>query len=139
MYAFLKKDAPKYITGYSICIAFTILSIIACITYGIACLAENRRRDRSAVDVGFGEEEPKSPASRSTLVQLQKSSDDLWNGGTHFWTCFHLFQGCFEVGWIKTEFEEAQRRLRLSVLELLVLDGLAESTLALSTMVTGVA
>ncbi len=29
VYSFLKKDGPKFIPGYSICISFTILSIIA--------------------------------------------------------------------------------------------------------------
>lgn len=45
-FAFLKDDAPKYIPGYSISIAFTILSIIACIVYGFGCYTANRKRDR---------------------------------------------------------------------------------------------
>ncbi|KAK4549642.1 hypothetical protein LTR36_004943 [Oleoguttula mirabilis] len=57
VFAFLSKDAPKYTTGYSICIAFTILSIVACIAYGIACYAANRKRERMAVDVGLTETE----------------------------------------------------------------------------------
>ncbi|KAF2771288.1 MFS transporter-like protein [Teratosphaeria nubilosa] len=57
VFAFLSKDAPKYTTGYSICIAFTILSIIACIVYGFACIAANRRRQKTAVDVGLTESE----------------------------------------------------------------------------------
>lgn len=47
-FAFLKKDAPKYIPGYSISIAFTCLSIIACIIYGFACWKANQQRDREA-------------------------------------------------------------------------------------------
>ena len=45
-FAFLKKDAPKFTPGYSICISFTILSIIACSIYGAACIIANRKRDR---------------------------------------------------------------------------------------------
>jgi MFS family permease len=44
-FAFLKKDAPKFIPGYSISIAFTCLSIIACIVYGIGCWKANKDRD----------------------------------------------------------------------------------------------
>ncbi|KAK0249845.1 High-affinity nicotinic acid transporter [Friedmanniomyces endolithicus] len=57
VWAFLAKDAPKYITGYSICLAFTVLSIIACIVYGVGCWAANRRRDRTPVDIGLTEYE----------------------------------------------------------------------------------
>jgi len=57
VFAFLKADAPKYITGYSICIAFTIMSMIACITYGAACYAANRKRDRTPTDLGLTEYE----------------------------------------------------------------------------------
>jgi hypothetical protein len=55
VFAFLSKDSPKFITGYSICIAFTCLSIIACIVYGIACIAANRKRERTSVDLGLTE------------------------------------------------------------------------------------
>ncbi|WPH01891.1 Hypothetical protein R9X50_00474500 [Acrodontium crateriforme] len=57
VFAFQKHDAPRYRTGYSICIAFTILSILACVTYGFACWFANRTRDRSTVDVGLTEYE----------------------------------------------------------------------------------
>lgn len=55
VFAFLKRDAPKYVTGYSICIAFTILSILACIMYGIACWRQNRKRDKAPVDLSLTE------------------------------------------------------------------------------------
>lgn len=45
VFAFLSKDAPKFIPGYSISITFTIVSIIACISYGLACWAANKERD----------------------------------------------------------------------------------------------
>ncbi|KAK4496342.1 hypothetical protein PRZ48_012322 [Zasmidium cellare] len=55
VFVFLKKDAPKYITGYSVCIAFTIVSIIACLIYGFGCWTENKKRDSQATDVGLTE------------------------------------------------------------------------------------
>lgn len=57
VFAFLKKNAPKYIPGYSICIAFTILSIIACILYGFACMRENKKRDENPPDLNLTEED----------------------------------------------------------------------------------
>ncbi|EMC97367.1 hypothetical protein BAUCODRAFT_33085 [Baudoinia panamericana UAMH 10762] len=57
VFAFLAKDAPKYVTGYSICLAFTALSILACCVYGIACWSANRRRDKMPADLGLTEYE----------------------------------------------------------------------------------
>ncbi|KAI5457067.1 major facilitator superfamily domain-containing protein [Mariannaea sp. PMI_226] len=57
VYAFLKKDSPKFIPGYSICISFTILSIIACITYGIACMMQNKERDENPAGANMTEDE----------------------------------------------------------------------------------
>ena len=48
MFAFLSKDAPKYILGYSICIAFIAVSLVANIIYFVGVSWENRRRDRNA-------------------------------------------------------------------------------------------
>ncbi|KAK7696635.1 hypothetical protein QCA50_001293 [Cerrena zonata] len=45
-YAFLAKDSPRYITGYSICIAFMVLSAVSCILYLLGVSRENRQRDR---------------------------------------------------------------------------------------------
>ena len=56
-FSFLSKDAPKYIPGYSICIAFTILSILACFLYGFACWSANKHRQKTPVDVGLTEYE----------------------------------------------------------------------------------
>ncbi|KAH0131088.1 MFS general substrate transporter, partial [Aureobasidium melanogenum] len=36
VYCFLKTEAPLYTKGYSICIAFTCLSVVSCIAYYIA-------------------------------------------------------------------------------------------------------
>lgn len=57
VFAFLQKDAPLYVTGYSVCIAFTCLSILACMAYFIVCSIQNRNRDRSPTDVGLTEYE----------------------------------------------------------------------------------
>lgn len=55
VFAFLSKDAPKYITGYSICLAFTSLSVVSCILYFFACSWQNRQRDRTPTDIGLTE------------------------------------------------------------------------------------
>jgi len=47
-FAFLPSDAPKFITGYSICIAFTVLSVMACVVYGFACWSQNKKRNEQA-------------------------------------------------------------------------------------------
>lgn len=57
VYAFLEKDKPKFIPGYSISIAFTILSIIACIAYGASCFLENKKKTREAGTSVLSEEE----------------------------------------------------------------------------------
>ncbi|KAL1296862.1 hypothetical protein AAFC00_004480 [Neodothiora populina] len=57
VYAFLAKDAPNYLTGYSICLAFTALSIASCILYYLACSIQNRNRDKMPRDLGLTEYE----------------------------------------------------------------------------------
>ncbi|KAI0647386.1 MFS general substrate transporter [Trametes meyenii] len=46
VFSFLAKDAPKYITGYSICIAFIGVAVLANTVYFVGVSWENRRRDR---------------------------------------------------------------------------------------------
>jgi hypothetical protein len=46
VFCFLKTDAPLYTKGYSICIAFTCLSVLSCIAYYVACVVQNRQRDK---------------------------------------------------------------------------------------------
>lgn len=53
VFSFLSKDAPKYLPGYSICLAFVSLSVVSCTCYFFACRRENSRRDRAPVDVGL--------------------------------------------------------------------------------------
>jgi len=57
VYSFLAKDAPKFIPGYSICIAFTILSIIACLSYAAVILYENKKRDANPPQTELTNEE----------------------------------------------------------------------------------
>ena len=57
VFAFLKQDAPNFVTGYSICLAFTALAICSCVVYGFACWQQNRKRDMATVDVGLTEYE----------------------------------------------------------------------------------
>lgn len=57
VYCFLQNEAPLYTKGYSICIAFTCLSVISCIAYYIACIAQNRQREKTVTDVGLTEYE----------------------------------------------------------------------------------
>ena len=54
-FSFIATDAPNFVTGYSICLAFTSLAILACIVYGIGCWSANTKRDRATVDVGLTE------------------------------------------------------------------------------------
>ncbi|THH00402.1 hypothetical protein EW026_g2123 [Hermanssonia centrifuga] len=44
-YAFLAKDAPKYLPGYSICISFACLSGLACCLYFLAITLQSKRRN----------------------------------------------------------------------------------------------
>ncbi|KAF5018232.1 hypothetical protein F66182_9795 [Fusarium sp. NRRL 66182] len=57
VYAFLQKDAPKFIPGYSICIAFTILSIISCFAYAFVVWRQNKKRDANPPQVELTNEE----------------------------------------------------------------------------------
>ncbi|KAF1810173.1 MFS general substrate transporter [Eremomyces bilateralis CBS 781.70] len=56
-YSFVTKEAPRYITGYSISIAFVCLSGLSCTIYYIMCLIANRKRDKQPVDLGLSEYE----------------------------------------------------------------------------------
>lgn len=49
-YSFLAKDAPLYKPGFSICISFCCLSILACVLYAIALVYENRKRQNTPVE-----------------------------------------------------------------------------------------
>ena len=43
-YAFLAKDAPRYVPGYAICVAFVGVSIISCSIYYYGCWSANKKR-----------------------------------------------------------------------------------------------
>ncbi len=54
-YSFLQKDAPGYRPGYSICIAFCVLSVVSCVAYAASVWIQNRNRERSPRDLGLTE------------------------------------------------------------------------------------
>lgn len=56
-FAFIKDDAPFFVTGFSICFAFAAISFLSCLVYGYACWSQNRKRDVTPVDVGMTEYE----------------------------------------------------------------------------------
>ncbi|KXJ97459.1 major facilitator superfamily domain-containing protein [Microdochium bolleyi] len=56
-FAFLAKDRPFYVPGYSICIAFTILSALASTTYLLSITRDNRKRANATTDVVLTEQE----------------------------------------------------------------------------------
>ncbi|KAF2100640.1 MFS general substrate transporter [Rhizodiscina lignyota] len=47
VYAFLKKDAPKYVPGYSIGIAFCCMSLLTSALYFAMCAYQNRKRQKT--------------------------------------------------------------------------------------------
>jgi hypothetical protein len=55
VFAFFPADAPGYKTGYSICIAFTILAMVATVLYGWSCISTNRKRDKMPTDLNLSE------------------------------------------------------------------------------------
>ena len=57
VWAFLKKDAPRYITGYSICISFVCLSALASCLYFVLCLWQNQSRRKSVKGTSLSEDE----------------------------------------------------------------------------------
>jgi hypothetical protein len=56
-YAFLDADAPYYRKGYAISIAFTCLSALASVAYFTSIHMENRKRAKSARNVGLSDYE----------------------------------------------------------------------------------
>lgn len=45
VYAFLKKDAPLFLPGHRICLAFCCISLAACAIYGGLCFLANKKRN----------------------------------------------------------------------------------------------
>ncbi|KAH8909775.1 MFS general substrate transporter [Coniochaeta sp. PMI_546] len=52
-YSFLQKDAPYYQNGYRICISFLCFAAVSVIAYAAAITWENRKKDKTARDVGM--------------------------------------------------------------------------------------
>lgn len=51
VYIFVTKDAPRYLSGYSICLGWCVLSMIGATIYGLACYRANKKRDGLPSDV----------------------------------------------------------------------------------------
>lgn len=45
-YSFLAKDSPRYTLGYSLALAFVVVSMLSCTAYFFAVRYENGRRER---------------------------------------------------------------------------------------------
>lgn len=68
VYVFLTKDKPKYVTGYSVCIAWCCLSLLSCCAYCAACWMQNRRKDKTPRPAG-GWEEGEEEREKGDLAQ----------------------------------------------------------------------
>ena len=58
-YSFLSSDAPKFVKGYSIALAFICLSALSCVAYFLAVSWENKKRDRGVDKHSSATEEEK--------------------------------------------------------------------------------
>ncbi|KAK3357219.1 major facilitator superfamily domain-containing protein [Lasiosphaeria hispida] len=56
-YSFVTTDAPLYKKGYTICVSFTCLSALCCILYALAITRENKKRSKTAHNLGLTESE----------------------------------------------------------------------------------
>lgn len=74
-YAFLTRDAPEFKTGYSLCLGMLCLGAFSCLLYGVAVVFENRKRDRTPVDVGLSEYEKTEMGVSFPLICLGEDAD----------------------------------------------------------------
>lgn len=51
VYVFLTRDSPRFIPGYSVCLAWFVLSASACLGYGYVCWRANKQRDQLPPEV----------------------------------------------------------------------------------------
>ncbi|RWA11738.1 hypothetical protein EKO27_g3394 [Xylaria grammica] len=56
-YIFLDSDAPYFTKGYAVCLGFVIISALASTLYLISIYVENRRRAKTATNIGLSEYE----------------------------------------------------------------------------------
>lgn len=56
-FTFQTKDSPRFVPGYSICIAFAILSAITSTIYFFSVMYQNKRRAKSPRDLSLSEAE----------------------------------------------------------------------------------
>ena len=57
VFVFLPSEKPVYTTGYSVCIAFTCLATVSVIMYGLSCIRENRKRDKTPTNLNLSDSE----------------------------------------------------------------------------------
>ncbi|OSD08530.1 MFS general substrate transporter [Trametes coccinea BRFM310] len=69
-YSFLANDSPRFLPGFSICLGFTALAMVAACGYYVVVAAENRRRDRLAMDTPSAEKRAISAEERERLGDL---------------------------------------------------------------------
>jgi len=58
-FAFPASDAPKYHTGYSVCLAFLCMSVLANTIYCIMCAMENKKRAKESSEYVVGTDDAK--------------------------------------------------------------------------------
>ncbi|KAJ6788807.1 hypothetical protein PWT90_02810 [Aphanocladium album] len=52
VYVFLQRDSPRFIPGYSVCLAWFVLSAISCCVYAFLCWNSNKKRAMLPPDAG---------------------------------------------------------------------------------------
>ncbi|KAF4972517.1 hypothetical protein FSARC_941 [Fusarium sarcochroum] len=57
VFVFIKKDAPRFIPGYSICLSFASLAIVTATAYALACAFTNAKRDKTPPERELTEQE----------------------------------------------------------------------------------
>ncbi|KAF5013210.1 hypothetical protein FDECE_789 [Fusarium decemcellulare] len=57
VFTFRKTDAPRYVSGNSMCIGFAALGALSCSLYALACMLENKKRDRGSQGANLTEDE----------------------------------------------------------------------------------
>lgn len=75
VYSFIAKDAPRFVPGYSISLAFLILSVMLTGLYTILCWRENGIKEKRRTEIGGGRYE-------ETTARIDGGSDRAM-GGEH--------------------------------------------------------
>ena len=70
VYSFLSQDAPRYIPGYSISLAFLVLSVVLALSYTGLCWWENKRKTGRRAELGGGRYEEGKTQGEKELGDL---------------------------------------------------------------------